>query len=306
MNERDFTATINKAADMPKGKLTLIVILLMIAWQCFYTIQEGNVGILKRWGKAVEQVKPGLHFKVPFMENVETIEVRTRKNEETLPAASKEQMPLKVEVSVNWTVQSAFAMELFSKYGGLSQFEARIVDPRIRSAAKDAMAKYTAEELVVNRSLAIQDIETILFEEMKDFPVTMDSVQIENIILPQKYINSIEIKQTEKNLADAEEHKLRRQETTSRQTVNTAKADRDADMARADGQAYKVKVEADAQAHAIEVKGKAEAEAMTEKVKSVGDSKTLVEYVRAQNWNGVLPTTMMGSDQSVLWNMKEK
>jgi hypothetical protein len=33
---------------------------------------------------------------------------------------------------------------------------------------------------------------------MKDFPVTVDNIQIENIQLPAKYLTSIETKQTEK------------------------------------------------------------------------------------------------------------
>lgn len=272
----------------------------------FYTVEEGHVGVLKSFGQAVEQVGPGLHLKVPIMHNVEIIEVRTRKNEERLPASSKEQMPLTVIVSINWTVNKAEAMDLYSNYGGLAQFESRIIDPRLRSASKDAMAKYTAEELVVNRGAAIGDIEASLLEQMEGFPVKIDSIQIENIELPAKYLQSIEAKQTAKNLADAEKHKLEQQRLQSQQMVNTAESQRDARKAEADGIAYKIKIEAGAEAEAIRIKGVAEADAMTQKAKAIASSSTLVEYERALRWNGQLPTTVMGEGQGILWNMNDK
>ena len=38
----------------------------------------------------------------------------------------------------------------------------------------------------------------------------------------------------------------------------------------------------------------------------MGNNKMLVEYVKAQQWNGQMPTTVMGNGQDILWNMKEK
>ncbi|WP_163932034.1 prohibitin family protein [Paraferrimonas sp. SM1919] len=282
------------------------VVALVLVSSTFYTIEEGHIGVVKTFGEAKEQVNPGLHFKIPFVHQVEEIEVRTRKTLEKLPAASKEQMPLTVEVSLNWTVNKAQALDLFKAYGGLAQFEDRIINPRLRSASKDAMAKYTTEHLVVNRSRAINDIESMLLEEMADFPVSIDSLQIENIVLPVKYLQSIEAKQTAKNLADAENHKLEQQRLQAQQLVNTAQAQRDAQKAQADGIAYKIKTEAEAEAAAIELKGNAEAIAMTVKARAIARSSTLVEYEKAMKWNGQMPTTVMGNGVDVLWNVKSQ
>ncbi|MBY6017899.1 SPFH domain-containing protein [Ferrimonas balearica] len=269
----------------------------------FYTIDEGHVGIVKRFGEAREQVNPGLHFKIPFADTVEELEIRTRKNQERLKAATHEQMPVEAEVSVNWTVNRTQAFDLFKLYGGLDQFENRILDPRLRSAAKEALAKYKAEQIIQTRGQVIADIETELLETMQEFPVKLDSVQIENLILPAKYLQSIEIKQTEKNLAAAEMHKLERQKLEAQREVNTAEAQRDAEKARADGAAYAIITEAQAQAEAIRLTGAAEAEAMQQKADALANSQRLVEYVKAQQWDGKMPSTIMGEGQSVLWNM---
>ena len=140
----------------------------------------------------------------------------------------------------------------------------------------------------------------------KDFPVKLDSVQLENFEPPLAYIESIETKQKEKNFADAEAHKLRRQNLQAQQAVNTAKANRDSVKAEADGKAYAIEQEAKAEAKAIKLKGEAEAKAIKAQAQALQGSQTFVDYVHAQRWNGQLPTTMFGGNGSnVLWNLKK-
>lgn len=287
-------------------KISIGIVVVALLWSALYTIDEGHVGIVKRFGEATTQVNPGLHYKIPLADTVNELEIRTRKNSEALKASTFEQMPVQVEVSVNWTVNRAEAFDLYKNYGGLDQFESRILDPRLRSAAKDALARFKAEQIIQSRGQVIQKIEETLEDTMNEFPVKLDSVQIENLILPAKYLQSIETKQTEKNLAAAEMHRLERQKLEAQREVNTAEAKRDAEKARADGSAYAIEIEAKAQAEAILVKGLAEAETILKKSEAIKENKMLVEYIKAQQWNGQMPTTVMGSGQDILWNMKEK
>ncbi len=303
--------TNSAAQSRNKRKLSLLwliafLFLAMTLFRSMYTIDEGHVGIVKRFGEATEQVNPGLHIKIPFVDSIEVLEIRTRKNLERLNASTHEQMPVTAEVSINWTVRRDQAFELFKRYGGLSQFESRILDPKLRSAAKDALARYKAEEIVQNRSAVISHIEELLVEEMQEYPVKLDSAQLENLGLPKKYIQSIETKQTEKNLAAAEKHRLDRQQLEAQREVNTANAKRDAAKATADGKAYAIRTEAVAEAEAIKLKGLAEAQAIQKKAEALKQSNLLVEYVRAQQWDGKMPRTMMGEGQNILWNMSEK
>jgi regulator of protease activity HflC (stomatin/prohibitin superfamily) len=281
--------------NIPLKTIGSIAVVLIILASSVYTVNEGHIGIVKRFSEAKEQVNPGLHFKVPFIDSVEEIEVRTRKNEERMASSTKEQMPVTVSVSVNWTVDKTAALELFRQYGGLSQFESRILDPRFRSATKDVIPRFDAEKLIQDRASAIQAIEANLIEEMKEFPVTVDNIQIENIQLPAKYLTSIETKQTEKNLAAAEEHKLARQNLEAQRDVNTAKA-------RADG----IRAVAIAEAEAIRIKGLAEAEAITAKAKALGNNPLIVKLTEAQNWDGKLPATMLGGQNMPILDLRAK
>jgi regulator of protease activity HflC (stomatin/prohibitin superfamily) len=285
---------INKV-NIPTKTIITVAIAVILFFSSVYTVNEGHIGIVKRFSEAKEQVNPGLHFKVPFIDSVEEIEVRTRKNEEKMASSTKEQMPVTIVVSVNWTVDKTAALELFRQYGGLTQFENRILDPRFRSATKDVIPRYDAEKLIQDRASAIQAIELNFIEEMKEFPVTVDNIQIENIQLPAKYLTSIETKQTEKNLADAEKHKLARQNLEAQRDVNTAKA-------KADG----IRLVAIAEAESIRIKGLAEAEAITAKAKALGNNPLIIKLTEAQNWDGKLPATMLGSSNMPILDMRTK
>ena len=278
-------------------------ILLIALFMSVYTIEEGHVGIVKQFGKAVRQVEPGLHFKTPFTESVEEIEIRPRKNMEKLDASTSETMPIKAGVSINWSVIKDQALDLYIKYGGLSQFETRILDPRLRSAAKEAISKHPADRIIQEREVIIRDITESLSETMDGFPVDLDSVQLEDLKLPADYLKAIEEKQREKELAKAEEHRLTKQQFTAQQAVNTANAERDSQKARADGRAYEINTIAEAEATAIMLRGAAEAEAIQKKAEAIADNKTLVEYTRALGWDGKMPSTIMGESASILWNI---
>lgn len=266
---------------------TLLVIVLS-----YYTIPEGHVGIVKRWGKAIAQVEPGLHFKVPFMDFVEQIEVRQRKNVEELAAATQNQLPITAKVSINWTVNVESAMALFIKYGGLTQFEDRILDPKLRSAAKAALSKFPADQLIRNRQAAVARIMENMVAELEGFPVTINSPQIENIVLPPVYAQAVLQKEQARENAEREKHNLERQRLEALQKVNTAEAEASAKRLAADAEAYKVLVEAKAEADAIRL--------VTEQLTQ---SPRYIELQRVKQWNGVLPRTALSGDAQVLLSL---
>lgn len=282
----------------------LSIILLTTLVSSFYTVEEGHIGIVKRFSEAKSQVNPGLHFKLPYVEQVEEIEVRTRKNVEEMASATFEQMPITVKVSVNWTVDKEAGLDLFKRYGGLAQFESTILDPRFRSATKFAMPKYTAEQLIQDRASAINTIEQRLIEEMQGFPVAVVNIQIENISLPPKYLKSIETKQTAKNLADAEKFNLATQKLVAAQQTNIADAQAKGIDLVAAAEARSIKIKGVAKAELIDLRGAAEARAIKAKAEALKDNPLIIDLTKAQNWDGALPKWTTGGGEVPFINIE--
>ena len=281
-----------------------VVLLGVLSVGSVTVVPEGHVGIKKMFGRADNQLNPGLNFKLPLIQTVETVEVRQRRNVEELTGATSEQLPLQATVSINWTANKESALDLYVKYGGIPQFEERILDPKLRSVSKAAIAKFSAEDLIKNRNLAVNEIQAMMVEALSDFPIVIDSPQIENIDLPPRYLEAVEAKMTAYEAAKRAEFELTKQKTEAQKAVKTAEAERDAEKARADGLAYKRLKEAEAEAKAIEGIGKAEAEAIRLMSEAIRNNIHVADYIRAKTWDGKLPTTIMGADGNMMWQMK--
>ena len=271
----------------------LAPVLVVLAGTGFTILEEGHVGILKRWGKAVAQLDPGFHFIVPLADRIEKIEVRQRRNVEELRAATENQLPITASVSINWTVNRESAMDLFIAYGGLDQFETRILDPKLRSAAKAALAKFPADRLIRNRQDAVAAIMANMTAELESFPVTINSPQIETIELPPQYAEAVLEKGRSRENAEREKHALERQRLIALQAVNSAEANARAKRIEAEAEAFRVTTEAAAEAEAIRLVNE-----------ELARSPRYIDLARAKRWNGVLPTTVLDDGATPLLSLK--
>lgn len=278
---------------------------VIILWNSWYTVNEGHVGIIKRFSQAVYQVDPGLHFKIPIVDTVEEIEIRTRKYQRTMQVSTtgkagngltELQMPSKVIISANWNIPKESALEVYKQYGSLKQYEDRILDPRVLKATKTSFAKYPIERIISDRQIVTDHLVSELTNDLKGNLASMTDINIEDVDFPAKIKDAVEKKQTAKLEKEAEEYKLQKQNLEAQRSVNTANAERDAAKARADGEAYKRIEEAKADAQGIRLKGEAEAEAITAKAKALKSNPLIVELTKAQQWDGVLPKWTTGSN----------
>ncbi len=67
------------------GKVALIivaVVLFQLIYSSFYTIEPGERGIVLRFGKYTRTTMPGLHFKIPYMEDMIKVDVESVRKEE--------------------------------------------------------------------------------------------------------------------------------------------------------------------------------------------------------------------------------
>lgn len=269
------------------------LLLFVLFLGSFNIVPEGHVGIQKRFSKAIAQVDPGWQWKVPIIDSIENMEVRPRKNTEELASATANQLPVAAIVSVNWSLNKDAALSTFIEYGGLAQFEERILDPRIRTATKAAISSFRADEMIRNRLEVRAKVQENLLNVLEGFPITINSPEIENFSLPPKYLEAVEAKERAREDAEREKHKLDQQNLIAQQAVNTAKAEAEATL-----------LNAKADAEAIRLKGEAQAAAIKEVQSAIKGDPLIVQYKFAERWNGTLPQTVLGEGVNMLMNMK--
>jgi regulator of protease activity HflC (stomatin/prohibitin superfamily) len=290
------------------------IILLSVILGSFYTVPERHVGIVKRFSEAISQSDPGFHFKIPFIDSIELMEFGIRKYELSMPVATiakkdggeaELQLPSTVTVAANWNVPKEHAIEIFRTYGGMAQFDDRVLDQRFIRSTKAHFSKHSIEHIISNRESIRAAIESVLRTDLASKSVILSDFSIKDIQFNQGIKNAILQKQQAKLQAEKEKHTLEQQNLTAQQQVNTANAERDSAKAIADGKAYAVEVEAEAEAKAIRMKGEAEAAAIKAKARALKNNPLIVELTHQQQWNGQYPSTMMGEGSNILWNMQK-
>lgn len=255
---------------------------ISIVFGSWYTIDEGERGVLTRNGAVVGVATPGLGFKMPFMDGVEKITVRTEIiNFDKLGAYSRDQQSAEMRISVNFRILPDAVKEVYSNYGSAEGIAARLIQPRINEELKTVFGQFTAVSAIQER----EKLNTLVREAIAGSvggPIVIEGVQIENIDFSNAYEESIE----QRMLAEVEVQKLRqnaeREKVQAEITVTQAKAKADA-----------VRAAANAEAEAIRIKGDAEAAAIKSRGAALRDNPGLVDLTAVEKWKGDLPSTMV-------------
>ena len=102
----------------------------------------------------------GLHFKIPIVQDIKIMDVKTQKKEARVSAASKDLQVVSTTVVLNYNIQPDAAHRLFQEIG--TDYESRIVEPAIQESVKATTAKFTAEQLITQRPLVKAQLEETL------------------------------------------------------------------------------------------------------------------------------------------------
>ena len=226
-------------------------------WGSFYTVDSGQKAIVKTWGAVSDVVGDGIHFKIPFAQSIEKVDVRTKKAHTPAGAGSKDQQKVATEVSVNYHLIAEKLKDIYTKTG--LDVEDRLIDPRIQEVVKAIVAQYAAEQLLSQRDIVRTGIEEALTQTLSPYNIIVEAVQITNFDFSEQYNSAIEQKQV------AEQNALKAKNDLDRINIE---ADQKISMARAEAEAIKI------QSEAVRAQG----------------GKEYVQLKAIEKWNGELPT----------------
>lgn len=246
------------------GVTTLVIILLIL--MTFGTVDAGERGVRVRLGNVVGMVDPGLYVKLPLIERVRKINIKTQavvyEREEPLAAASKDLQDVQVATVVNYHVDPSQAREIYINYGNQDNYEAQVVRPAVRDIVKATASQFTAEELVTKRAEFTQAVLSKLNERLSAKYAIVEQANITNFQFSDSFSKAIEAKVTAEQEALAAENKLEQVKFEAQQQIEKAKAE-----------AETIRI----QAQAINSQGGAD----------------YVDLKAIEKWNGVLPTQII-------------
>ena len=264
------------------GAVVAGLIGLTVLGGSWYTVDQGERGVILRNGAITGTADPGLGFKLPIVDTVVDIDIRTRANlYENVMAYSRDQQTAGLNVSVNYRVPADQVLNVYENYGSVENLRSRVLDRKVFDQTKNVFGQFNAVTAIQERARLVAEVQMAIQNAVQG-PIIIESVQIENIDFSDAYENSIE----QRMLAEVEVQKIQqnaeREKVQAEIKVIQAQADADARVAQAT-----------AEAKAITLTGNAEAEAINARGRALRDNPTLIDLVSAERWNGVLPTTMV-------------
>ena len=278
------------------GGVTAVAVLLIVmaallgSW---YTIDQGDRGVLLTNGALSSVVDPGLHFKMPWFQHVEKISLRQQvlkwgcENSDdcsglpAMQAYSRDQQPADMRVTVNFHVPAAEVSNVYTNYGSIEALADRVIARKAPQEIKTVFGQYDAVSVIQNRAKFNKDVAHAI-SSVTDGPVMIDSVQVENIDFSDAYEQAVEARMTAQVEVQKQEQNLQQEKIKA-----------DIAVTQAQGRANSVKAEADASAYKTKVEGEATAEAIKNRAAALANNPLLVELTKAEKWDGQLPTSMI-------------
>ena len=242
--------------------IAIIAALLILAVSSVFVINEGQRGIVFQFSKIKRDstthemmvYKPGLHFKIPFIETVRKLDARIQTLDEPADRfVTAEKKDLMVDSFVKWRIVN-FATYYLRTGGSLENARA-LLKQKVNNGLRTEFGTRTIKEIVSGDRSAIMSKALESAESSReDLGIEVVDVRIKAINLPTEISNSIYERMRAERTAVAKEHRSQGQEQAeiiratidAKVTIMIAEAQRDAYTVRGEGDAVAAKVYADA------------------------------------------------------------
>lgn len=233
-----------------------LMVLLAIVSNSLYVVNERERAVLLKFGEVVStDIEPGLHFKIPVMNDVRRFESRLI----TLDSSPQryltaEKKALIVDSFVKWRV--ADAGKYYTATGG-DEFSANsLLASRVDNGLRNKFGERTVYEVVSGERDALmaeitKELDDIALNELG---IHVLDVRVKGIDLPPEVSNAVYTRMSTEREREARDHRSRGRELAEgieadadrQKTVIEANAYREAEQIRGEGDAIAAEVYANA------------------------------------------------------------
>ena len=210
-------------------RVLLALVILAIISSFFVIINAGERGVLMTFGKVETQIlDEGIHFIIPLVNTVEKLSTRVQIQEMAAEASSKDLQDVFTDVALNWHIIPEKANLIFQKVGEKPAIINRIINPAVEEVLKAVMAKYTAEEIITERSLVKSEVDDLLTNRLINYYIAVDDLSLVHVHFSQQFSDAVEAKQIAEQEAKRADFIAKKAVKEAEAKVNLAKGEAEA------------------------------------------------------------------------------
>ena len=283
----------------------VVVLALIILPNCFATVPVGSTGIMLTMGKVEDTaLSEGMHFKIPFVQRIVSMDNRVKKLELSTQAFSKDIQTVSATLAVNYRLQTEKTFEIYKTTG--TAYEDNLIVPATHEVLKSVCAQYTAEELISKRAESSDKMRDELDAKLSQIGISITDFNIIDFDFSDEFISAVESKQVaeqlKKKAATENETAIAQAEREKQVSIKQSEAEAERVRIAAEAQAQSTLIAAQAEADAVKLAADAEAYRLEQIGKQLTD-KTILNTL-ADNWNGELPG-VIGAGAAGILNLDE-
>lgn len=227
--------------------LIVAVVVALVAWNSFYIVAQTERAVMLQFGRVVQpDVQPGLHVKIPYVNQVRIFDGRLL----TLDSTSSrfltlEKKALMVDAYAKWRVKDA--ERFYQSTSGMKQVADERLARRLEASLRDQFGKRTLHESVSGeRDALMADVTATLNRAAeRELGIEVVDVRVKAIDLPREVNRSVFERMSTEREREAREHRAKgrelaegiRADADRQRRVLLAEAYREAEELRGDGDA---------------------------------------------------------------------
>jgi len=247
------------------GVITFVVI-IVVMFESVVVVQAGHRGVVLYVGAVENRVLgEGIHFIIPFAEQVVPLEVRTLKFQADASAASNDLQEVQTTIALNYHISPSQPNIIYQQLG--ADYADRIIAPTIQESVKASVAKFNAEELITKRATAKAVIAHTIANTLGARDIVVETVFITDFSFSPAFASQIESKVVAFQKYLTEQNNLLAVKVIANQTVVQAQATARSNVAKANGESQAIKI-------------------ISAQLK---ESPQYLQWLSINRWNGQLP-----------------
>lgn len=227
--------------------LFIALLALLVASQTLYVVKETERAVVLKFGEIVENdVQPGLHFKIPVMNEVKKFDARIL----TMDSRPQRYLTLEkkaviVDSYVKWKIDDV--AKFYQATSGDEFVANRVLSSRVDTGLRNQFGERTMHEVVSGeRDQLMTELRDSLDGVAKtELGITIVDIRVKRIDLPPDVSESVYQRMRTEREREAREHRSKglelaegiRADADRQRVVLEAEAQRDAEMIRGDGDA---------------------------------------------------------------------
>ena len=197
--------------------LAVAFLVIFISPDVFVQIGSGDVGVLYRPLQGGTQTNAvlgeGLKLIAPW-DTLQIYTIRVQEAKHEIEVLTKEGLGVKLHLSVRYHPEPEMVGMLHQRVG--PNYKERIVLPEVESALRVIMGGFTMHQVYGSERGLVQKVINESLEGVSQKYVRIDDLILRHVELPAEVRKSIEEKMREKELAEAHEYKLEREQLEAR------------------------------------------------------------------------------------------